>query len=81
MGRAFIIRKCCQNKAEGLYKYSIGKSSKKPEKVLMVLGATGAGKSTMINGMANYVMGVEFEDSFHFKVVTDEGPGRLCSGK
>ena len=64
-----------QNKADGLYKYSIGKSNQKPEKVLMVLGATGAGKSTMINGLANYVMGVKFEDKFRFKVVTDEGSG------
>ena len=64
-----------QNKADGLYKYSIGKSNQKPEKVLMVLGATGAGKSTMINGLANYIMGVKFEDTFRFKVITDEGSG------
>ena len=60
-------------KTDGLYKYSIGKSNQKPEKVLMVLGATGAGKSTFINGLANYMMGVKFEDTFRFKVVTDEG--------
>ena len=48
-----------QNKAEGIYKHSIGKSNQNPEKVLMVVGATGAGKSTMINGMANHMMGVK----------------------
>ena len=74
------LRPISENKTAGLYKYSIGELPKsqakpKPEKVLMVLGATGAGKSTMINGLANYVMGVKFDDTFRFKVITDEGSG------
>ena len=42
------------------------------EKVILVLGATGAGKTTLINGMANYFLGVQWEDEFRFQVVTDE---------
>ena len=58
-----------------LAKMSFGKSNnvqKSSDKVLMVVGATGAGKTTLINGMINYIFGVKWEDNFRFKLVTDE---------
>ncbi|XP_053186856.1 uncharacterized protein LOC128369805 [Scomber japonicus] len=56
----------------GCKRFSFGKESTKPNRTIMVLGATGAGKSTLINGMINYILGVEWEDSFRFKLVHED---------
>jgi len=41
------------------------------EKVLMVVGATGAGKTTLINGMVNFILGVDWRDTFRYKLVVE----------
>lgn len=35
----------------------------------MLVGATGSGKSTLVDGMVNFVMGVSFDDPFRFTIV------------
>lgn len=42
----------------------------------MFVGATGSGKSTLVDGIINYIMGVSFEDPFRFTVVTLESDER-----
>ncbi|CAL8316685.1 unnamed protein product [Gadus morhua 'NCC'] len=60
---------------EGCKCFMFGKDFGKKNRTIMVLGATGAGKSTMVNRMINYILGVTWDDTFRFKLV-DEGPAK-----
>ena len=40
--------------------------------VVLLVGATGAGKSTLINGIINHIFGVQWEDDFRFKLIPEE---------
>ena len=44
----------------------------KNAEVYMILGATGSGKTTLINAFANYLWGVEYKDDYRYKIVRDE---------
>ena len=61
--------------------YSFGERSglSTEHKVVMLMGVTGAGKSTLINAMVNYIIGVEWEDEFRFKMVDDQREGQYKS--
>ncbi|XP_067249250.1 uncharacterized protein [Chanodichthys erythropterus] len=45
---------------------------RKQNKTIMMIGATGSGKTTLINSMINYILGVQWKEDFRF-VLIDEG--------
>ncbi|XP_062284269.1 uncharacterized protein LOC133990109 [Scomber scombrus] len=63
-----------QTNVPGCKRFTFGNRDK-CSRTIMVLGATGAGKTTLINGMINHILGVEWNDSFRFKLV-DEGQSK-----
>ncbi|XP_070623364.1 uncharacterized protein [Erythrolamprus reginae] len=50
--------------------YQLGKQNPEvPNKVILMMGVKGCGKTTLINGMINYILGVQWEDNFRFKLI------------
>ena len=43
----------------------------------MLVGATGSGKSTMVDSLINYIVGVNFNDPFRFSMVNLEEEEKL----
>ena len=47
----------------------------------MMIGATGSGKSTLIDGMVNHLLDVKWEDGFRFKIIDLTGDEEEKSGR
>ena len=59
--------------ADGVFNSDIFKPNEiQDQKVVMVMGATGVGKTTIINRMINYIFGVNYTDPFRFQLKTNE---------
>ncbi|XP_077083248.1 uncharacterized protein LOC143736433 [Siphateles boraxobius] len=48
------------------------KDTSKQNKILLLVGETGVGKTTLINTMVNYLLGVKFEDEEWYEITEEE---------
>jgi GTP-binding protein EngB required for normal cell division len=49
---------------------------KMQHRTILVMGATGSGKTTLINGMINFIFDVQWEDTFRFQLIEEQTAGR-----
>ncbi|XP_017540373.1 uncharacterized protein LOC108412730 [Pygocentrus nattereri] len=55
---------------EQFNQYAFGRKVEQGQnKVLLLLGSTGAGKTTLVNAMVNYILGVKWQEHHRFKLI------------
>ena len=52
------------------------KNNSSSEKVILLVGGAGAGKTTWINGLINYIYGTEWDNDYRIKLIEEKIPGK-----
>ncbi|XP_068232724.1 uncharacterized protein [Palaemon carinicauda] len=66
------LRLIASNQEYKFQKYEFGEEKDAmPEKVIMFVGSTVSGNTTLINGIINYIFGVNWNDNVRFTLITE----------
>ena len=68
-----ILREAFHDNTNKVRRFEIGSEDPSTsEKVIMVLGMTGSGKTTHINALANFFFGTEWTDGYRLRLIDEE---------
>ena len=51
--------------------YDFSPEEQKSSKKIMVIGPTGSGKTTLLNSYVNYLMQIQYDDNFRYKIINE----------